>query len=125
LDAGDFTVMTAISSTIGKTIESRYEPPVLSTSHPPETNKPVIIADVGHSQYSSRYDFNTLRCVVRDVAARVGQPTGLVLSSWMWSTRGIGERWCHPPERMEVRRLLGVGEDVLDVIDVSLASELP
>lgn len=83
----------------------------------------MLILDVGHAQYGSRYDFNTHRCVARDVAARVGQPSGLVLSSWMWSTRGIGERWCHPPERTKVRRLPLEGGDIVDIIDVNLASK--
>jgi len=48
VDAGGFTVMAAISSTIGKVINDRYVPPVLSMRHPPGRAKPVLIMDVGH-----------------------------------------------------------------------------
>jgi hypothetical protein len=81
----------------------------------------VLIIDVGHAQYSSRYDFNTLRCVARDVAARVGHPAAVVLSSWMWSTRGIGTGWCHPATRCRVVRTSRGGRDHVDLIDIDLA----
>ena len=81
----------------------------------------MLIVDVGHAQYSSRYEFNTLRCVARDVAARVGQPAALVLSSWMWSTKGIGLSWFKPEERVQARRLPHEGGDIVDVLDVNLA----
>lgn len=112
-----FSLMVAISSTIGQAIETRYQPPVRSTRHPPRVDQPVLVVDVGHAQYSSRYDFNTLRCVARDVEQRVGRPSALVLSSWMWSTRGIGTGWCHPRHRVQVERLAGADSDHLDVID--------
>ncbi len=125
LDGGRFSVMTAISSTIGKVkLGPKHVEPVRSKAAPPDVNKPVLILDVGHAQYGSRYLFQTLRCVARDVEIKVGQSAGLVLSSWTWSTKGIGGLWCQPAERVEKRRRLSGSEenDVLDVIDVDLAT---
>jgi hypothetical protein len=121
LDAGWFTVLTAISSTIGKVIrDARHEAPILSKLAPPDPTKPILLVDVGHKQYSARYHFNTLRCVARD-AARPGKAVALVLSSWMWSSKGIRCSWCQPEERVTVRTLSGPDErDRLDLIDVDL-----
>lgn len=81
LDAGRFTVLTAISSTIGKLIrDKRYEAPVPSTHAPPDTDKPILVVDVGHEQYGSRYLFQTLRCVARETSA-------IVSTSPRWSSR--------------------------------------
>ncbi|MCB9779929.1 MAG: hypothetical protein H6742_15300 [Alphaproteobacteria bacterium] len=121
LGADGFSVMAAISSTIGQLIDSRYQPPKPSQSHPPDAAQPVLVIDMGHAQYASRYDFNTLRCVARDVATRTSQPVGLVLSSWMWTTRGISTGWCHPPARARGRRIL-VGPDALDLVEVDLGA---
>ncbi len=123
LDAGRFTVLTAISSTIGKVIRNgRHEEPVLSKLAPPDPARPILVVDVGHHQYGSRYHFNTLRCVARD-AARPGKPAALVLSSWMWSSKGIACSWCQPEDRVTVRTLTEPQErDRLDLIDVDLGA---
>jgi hypothetical protein len=126
LDAGRFTVLTAISSTIGKVIrDMRHEAPVFSKIAPPDPTKSVLVVDVGHKQYGSRYHFNTLRCVAEN-ASPSGKPAALVLSSWMWSSKGIQCSWCQPEERVTVRTLTGPEErDRLDIIDVDLAMANP
>jgi hypothetical protein len=123
LDAGRFTVLTAISSTIGKLIrDERRVEPIPSKLAPPDPNKPILLLDVGHNQYGARYHFNTLRCVARD-APPSGQPAALVLSSWMWSSKGIACSWCQPEDRVTVRTLTAPEErDRLDLIDVDLSA---
>jgi hypothetical protein len=123
LDAGRFTVLTAISSTIGKLIrDERRVEPVPSKHAPPDPNKPILLLDVGHNQYGARYHFNTLRCVARD-APPSGHPAALVLSSWMWSSKGIACSWCQPEDRVTVRTLTAPEErDRLDLIDVDLTA---
>lgn len=126
LDAGRFTVLTAISSTIGKVIlDHRYEEPVRSQRSPPDLSKATLVVDVGHQQYRSRYLAQTLRCVARDVAAKTGQPAAVVLSSWMWASKGIKGPWCQPLDRVAWdrgrNRLSGPDErDVLDIVDIDL-----
>ena len=123
LDAGRFTVLTAISSTIGKLIrDERRVEPIPSKLAPPDPNKPILLLDVGHNQYGGRYYARTLRCVARD-APPSGQPAALVLSSWMWASKGIKCSWCQPEDRVTVRTLTGPDErDRLDLIDVDLIS---
>jgi len=116
------SLMAAISSTIGQSIDSRFVPPVRSTTHPPRADTPVLVIDVGHAQYGARYEFHTLRCVARDVARRVGQPAAVVLSSWMWSTRGISAYWFHPHDRVTERRLQPSTGDHLDILDIDLTA---
>jgi hypothetical protein len=121
LDGGRFTVMTAISSTIGNLkLGLKHVEPAPSTVNPPGANKPVLVLDVGHAQYGARYLAQTLRCVARDVRVRVGQPGVVVLSSWMWSTRGIGTGWWWADGAVvgKTERVVGGKGDWVDLVEV-------
>jgi hypothetical protein len=118
-DAGAFTVMAAISSTIAKV--SQGVAPVPSTAAPPSRGKPVLLLDAGHHPYSSRYHFNTLRCAARDAAALVGASAGLVLASWQYAGARVRCSWAQPAERTAWRRVAGEGRDLVDVVEVRLS----
>lgn len=122
LDGPAFSILTAISSTIGKVIrDGRFVEPVRSTHSPPDSDKPILVVDVGHHQYGSHYLTQTLRCVARD-ASRPGKPAVVVLSSWMWSTKGMAGSWCQPGDRVSSTRVTTSEErDVLDIIDIVLS----
>jgi hypothetical protein len=117
-DAGPFSVMAAISSTIAGV--SKGVAPARSTTAPPRQGQSVLLLDAGHHPYSSRYHFNTLRCAARDAEAVAGAPAGLVLASWQYAGARVACSWSQPVSRVRWSRLPGSGTDLVDLVDVDL-----
>ncbi len=120
LGVGGYSVMAAISSTVAKLQE--HEPTVRSKAAPPSPTTPQLILDMGHHPYSSRYLFNTLRCVSEQVTHRLKQPAVTVLSAWRYPHGRMSVPWAQPTARVT----WDAGEedaagDTLDILDLVLS----
>lgn len=81
----------------------------------------MLVIDVGHEGYISRYPFNTLRCVACEASVQVRQPAAVILWSWMYAATRPSCSWSQPEKRMTWWRVAGAdGGDLLDLFDVNL-----
>src|SRR5439155_11934171 len=113
--------MAAISSTIKQVYEKK--PALMSMQMAPCKHSPVLLLDSGHQPYSSRYLFQTLRCVSRTAEALTGRRAVAVVSTWRCSGAKFKVSWCWPPAESDdwktVVRMKG--GDALDIIDIDLS----
>jgi hypothetical protein len=77
---------------------------------------------MGHHPYSSRYLFNTLRCVSEQVTHRLKQPAVTILSAWRYPHGRMSVPWAQPTDRVT----WAAGEedatgDTLDILDLVLS----
>lgn len=120
VDAGRFTILAAISSTV-KGLHEGQEP-VRSKVNPPAGGKPVLVIDLGHHGYNGRYFGQTLRCAAVAAGKAASAPSAAVLASWIYATTRPKCPWAQPPERVRsLVRLSGEAEgDVLELLDIDL-----
>jgi hypothetical protein len=89
----------------------------------PDKDAPVLLLDMGHQRYSSRYLFNTLRSVWKSQDA--SRRAVVILSSWHYENAKYEASWTWPPAGKVRYVKWKKGErnpdgDVLDMVEVDL-----
>ena len=90
----------------------------------PQKNDQVLILDMGHERYPSRYLFNTLRTVLE--SQRKSRRAVVILSSWHYKNATYKASWTWPPADEVNYVKWEKGEpnnygDVFDTIKVNLS----
>jgi hypothetical protein len=121
--AGDYSIMTAISSTIRKIKKDEYK---ALDSNPPNLSSPVIVLDVGHHQYSGRYT-RTMMSVHKHLNKKFGKSIVIVSywkylksiskSNWIEPKAGQNEWQKYPPIFLMIDNNPKV-HDILDIIEI-------
>jgi len=121
--AGDNSIMTAISSTIKKIKKDEYK---ALDSYPPNLSSPVIVLNVGHHQYSGYYT-RIMKSIQKHLEKKFGKSI-IIVSYWKY-LKSIGQsNWIEPKagqnEWLKYKRFSfkidnnAKVNDILDIIEI-------
>ena len=121
--AGDYSIMAAISSTIKKIKKDKYK---ALDKFPPNISSPIVVLDVGHHQYNGRYT-RTMWSVHNHLTKKFGK--GIVIVSYWKYLKSMGQsNWIEPKtDKNEWLKIKPIPfkindntqeDDILDIIDV-------
>lgn len=115
----DWTILTAISSTIRRLWRFPEELPKDFAEADDRQPSRILLLDAGHHPYSDHYRRHTLRKAVETLNRRYALPVVAVLSSWQYLTSAPTPSWGMPPHAAKVVERMNIGGDLLDIVEIN------